>query len=117
MKELSPDLRPDQGEALAEKVYSLIPEGKIRAIPMSFLASLLNTNERETRRAVLMARMHGKIICGTSEGYFKPESDEELLDYYHKARKRCITGLASLREARKLLIERGALGGTEHAPE
>lgn len=88
-------------------IMDYIPTGKDNAVSMKDLAIAMRTDARTVRKMIHSARMDGAIICGTNAGYYKPETDDELLSYYRLARRRALSGLASLKAARAVLKERG----------
>lgn len=97
-------------ETFSDELVSILPHGEENAIKTKELSQYLGLSRRETRDEVLRARLEGKIICSSRHGYFLPETDDELLTFYLWMRKRCLVGLASLSQTRRLLVERGKLG-------
>lgn len=90
-----------------EQLLEIIPEGEEKAISMGTLASMFSTSAREIRQVMYDLRTEGHIIAGTNTGYFKPVTTEELMKYYKMGRARALSGLQSLKAARKELIARG----------
>lgn len=88
-------------------IYDTIPRGEQNAISMAELARRWEADERETRQIIYSARKDGELICSSVRGYFRPETDTELLDWYRTARSRSLGTLESLRTARRTLIAHG----------
>lgn len=85
---------------------------------MRLLAELTGMNCRELRRAICSARIGGTVICASDDGYFSPETLEELRDYYKSRYRSAMTTLRGLKEVRRQLIENGvdvlSLEGRKH---
>lgn len=78
---------PDTNEARSHSILtSLIPTGKANAMPMRFLAKLMETETYSVREEVLKARTDGILICSCQNGYYFPEDLGELQDYYQRRR-------------------------------
>lgn len=88
-------------------LLQLIPKGKEHAISNRELASVLHTTKRELQRLVLQARLDENIIASGSNGYYIPQTDEEMMSYYKTQRKRAMTTLSSLRTVRRILKQKG----------
>ena len=86
-------------------LIDLLPHGKSRAVSMKHLADVFGCTEREVRAMIHRARCDGSIICGDSNGYYLPETREELMRWYRLARKRSLSGLKALKAARQQLRE------------
>ena len=69
-----------------------IPEGARDAVSMRHLAKVHNLSERKMRLAVERARRAGILICSGDNGYFMPETLDEIMDYTHRAKARVKTG-------------------------
>lgn len=74
-----------------ERIVSCMPMGRENAVPMRYIAVILNMSEREVRSAVNEARLAGHMIIGDDFGYYLPETDGELLDYYFRLRSHANT--------------------------
>ena len=98
-------LRCGSSSCLTEIILDILPKGKDRALKMSALAAALHTSERDVRRLIHEARCNGAVIIGDNHGYYIPETREELLPYYFTARKRSVSGLKSLKAAKRKLEE------------
>ena len=92
-----------QPEAQGKQLIGLLPRGKTHAVSMAHLADYFSTSERDVRAMVYRARCEGAIICGDSNGYYLPETREELMRWYRLARKRSLSGLKALKAARQQL--------------
>ena len=64
---------------------------------MQHLARVHGIGERELRRDVENARRAGVLICSSKNGYFMPETFQELKSYARRAEKRAKTNKACLR--------------------
>lgn len=78
-------------EKQVEKIVSCMPMGRENAVPMRYIAVILNMSEREVRSTVNEARLAGHMIVGDDNGYYLPETDGELLDYYFRLRSHANT--------------------------
>ena len=72
---------------------------------MRVLAGRLGVDDRALRAAIMRARESGAIIAGDSAGYYIPADKAELRRYYKTAKKRSLSGLKSLKAARRKLAE------------
>lgn len=88
-----------------QKTLDLIPIGRSNAIPMKQLAFLLGVAPRDIRQAILDARLDGVIVCSGMEGYFFPETVDEMLEFLNAHYSRAMTTLASLKGTREKLKE------------
>ena len=95
-------LAPEQKE-----LYSLLPIGAENAISMHKLAKLLDVDDRATRKQIYNLRLAGVIVAGDNNGYYIPANTAELRSYYFFAKARGISTLASLKSARKALLQYG----------
>ena len=90
-----------------EYLMKCIPTGEKNAIPMSTLALFLNLSERELRSVVLRARKDGCLIATSTNGYFQPETENEMLTYYRTRFTAAMSTLASLKATRNRLKAAG----------
>ena len=90
-----------------ELILPHIGKGKKNAVCRRKIASVLETSKRNISQLVLNARLDGYIIASDNDGYYIPETDEELQSYYKMHRKRAVMALASLKAPRKELVRRG----------
>lgn len=103
----------DSNMSYFKYVYDLIPTGRRKAIRMSELATLLTTNERQTRKIVSDMRASGFLICGDQCGYYRPATSGELKVWYRLANARIETTVKGLRHAEEVLEKRGISGVIE----
>ena len=89
----------------AFSITDFVPYGKAKAVKMSELAAAMHTSEREVRKIIHDARCNGAVICSDNDGYCISETQKDLLPYYSVARKRSISGLKSLKAAKRKLEE------------
>jgi len=92
-------------------IVNAIPTGERNAISMATLRDVSRcANERELRRCIEHLRTNSEIIiCSSDKGYYRPENMQELFKYYNRTHKRAMTNLMSLKHARRILKENGAL--------
>jgi hypothetical protein len=65
-----------------KELYSMLPVGQSKAIPISEVAALWDMPMRSARRMVeRMWRSHYPV-CNLFNGYFRPETREELKAYW-----------------------------------
>ena len=48
---------------------------------MTDLAHVVNIPERSVRFEILQARINGELICSCEQGYFLPESVDDIREY------------------------------------
>lgn len=90
-----------------DALLELIPKGKENAIESGKLAGVLHVSIRGLSQALLQARLDGSIIASCNQGYYIPETDNELLEYYRAQHKHATTQLRSLKPVRQELKRRG----------
>lgn len=98
-------LRCGSSSCLTDSIIDMLPKGKAQAVKMSTLAAALHISDRDVRKLIHEARCNGAVIIGDNNGYYLPDSREELLPYYLAARKRSVSGLKSLKAAKRKLEE------------
>ena len=86
-----------------DRLMMMIPHGEENAVSMRELARLCSASPREVRKMVEVARCDGMIIASSDQGYFIPESKEELLAYYRCVKCRIATAIKTLRPVEDLL--------------
>ncbi len=69
-----------------------IPAGRADAVSMAYLAKINRMTEREVRKAIEQARRAGILICSCENGYFMPETMQEIKAHVHRAGSRIKTG-------------------------
>lgn len=87
-----------------------IPAGRKEAVSMRYLAKIHGLTEREIRRAIEQARRDGMLICSSEQGYFLPETVQEIRAYTRRMSARIRTGRECLEP---FLIELERAGGKE----
>lgn len=65
------------------KISDHLMTGKENAISMADLAHVLQVPERILRMEILQARINGELICSCVNGYFLPESDDDIREYVY----------------------------------
>ena len=63
------------------KIADFLLTGKRNAISMTDLAHVVNIPERSVRFEILQARINGELICSCEQGYFLPESVDDIREY------------------------------------
>ena len=63
------------------KIADFLLTGKKNAISMTDLAHVVNIPERSVRLEILQARINGELICSCEQGYFLPESVDDIREY------------------------------------
>ena len=63
------------------KIADFLLTGKKNAISMADLAHVANIPERSVRFEILQARINGELICSCEQGYFLPESVDDIREY------------------------------------
>lgn len=90
-------------------IVSLIPVGKVNAIPRTRLARLLGTNDRSARALVQKARECGHIIINAQDGrgYYRTEDLDEIERQYKQDTARAMSILSRRKTLRRTLIAAG----------
>ena len=79
-----------------------IPSGRMNAVSMRYLATILGTDRRRIRLLIENARIDGNIIAGTDDGLFIPETEAELREYINRTYSRIQTSVRTLNPAIRL---------------
>lgn len=90
-----------------ERLLNLIPLGRENAIPQSVLAELLKVQVSALKSYVLSARLNGYFVIGDQNGYYRPETLAEMVDYYQYMHQGAITRLRSLKPLKDILKKYG----------
>ena len=93
------DARPNSPH---RTILDRIPSGRDNAVSMRYLASILETSERQIRSMIQNARIDGNIIAGTDAGIFVPETEDELREYVNRSYSHITTSIRTLNPAIKL---------------
>lgn len=88
-------------------LLDLIPYGKDNAVHGNVLDNVLKIDSRARYSMIERARRDGALICSCNDGYYRPETPEEMHIYYETAHKKAITILSTLKATRKVLIACG----------
>lgn len=59
-------------------IYEYLKQGEKNAITSKELAQILHIDTRYIRQMVRNERMIGHFICGSSKGYYMPETDADV---------------------------------------
>ena len=73
-----------------------IPTGRRDAISMRHLARVHNLSCRKMRLAIEQARRAGILVCSCEDGYFMPETLDEIKEHARRMGERVKTGRACL---------------------
>lgn len=101
---------------LYKQILLIIGKGKEQGIHLKELCKFTGTEERAARKAIEAIRRKGVVICSTAlDGYFLPETIEELKQYLRQEEHRGRSTFFTIKSARKLLQELNevAENGTE----
>ncbi len=90
-----------------DDLLGFISVGRENAISLAMLSNLSGLGEREVRRQIMYARKDGVLVCSGDEGYFKPETIDELADYYKRFHSSALTTLSCLKATRRELRRNG----------
>ena len=92
-------------------LLEFIPFGSKNAIKREELVRLSGMSDREMRRCIEELRKETPIVnLQNGRGYFRPETEEELVHYVTQEKARAMTILRNLKAAKKQLqIVRGQL--------
>lgn len=88
---------------LEEIIYHSIPTGKYNAIHTIEIQKRTGTSEREIRKTIENLRRKGTCICSGANGYYLPETEEELIQYIRTVKKTAKSSLYTLKTARREL--------------
>lgn len=85
-------------------LLSLIPKGRSNAIQRKYLINALGVKSvREVSSIVASARNAGLIIASCTDGYYIPENEAELEEFYNWMRGKSLSALKALKATRKRL--------------
>lgn len=79
-----------------EWLTNSIPKGRRDAISMGHLARVHNLSSRKMRLAIEQARRAGILVCSCEQGYFMPETLDEIKEHARRMGERVKTGRACL---------------------
>ena len=85
----------------------IIPKGKANAIRSAELQRIWQTDKRGVSARIRRLREAGSLICSGNAGYYRPETAEELQEFYRLMRAKAIGLLSVLKETRKELQRQG----------
>lgn len=85
---------------LEEIIYNSIPSGKDNAIHTIEIQKRTGSPERKIRKTIEILRRKGMIICSGANGYYLPETEEELIQYIRTVKKTAKSSLYTLKTAR-----------------
>lgn len=93
----------------------ILKEGKENAVTNADLQQIMHTSRREVSQMIHLLREQGSIICGDSQGYYKPQTDNELIQGYDVLWKKAVSNLAVLKAMRREIKKRNLLPQTAEA--
>ena len=87
----------------------IIPAGRENAISRQSVAAALGMSDRQTRKAIELARAEGLLIINEQDGrgYYRSEDVKELLRQYRQDTARAMTILTRRKALRDTLLEMG----------
>lgn len=88
---------------ISEMILQAIGTGEKNAANVEQLSMITGLNDRELRKAVERLRRDGYVIISSDNGYYYPETVEEVKRYISKESKRARSIFFTLRSARELL--------------
>ena len=86
-------------------IMEYIPVGAEHSIHMKTLGNLLHIDTRAVRSLIHAARLNGEIICGTNDGYFQPQTEEELDRWIRRAEASVKSTCIALHSAKRAKAE------------
>lgn len=86
-------------------IKDYIFKGEENAVSLSELCRITGLENRTLRLVIETERRNGTVICSSVNGYFYPETEQELQAYVHQERARASSIKAGLRAAERLLKE------------
>ena len=85
-------------------ILNLIPFGREKAIKAPQLVALAGCGSpRQLRRIIHAARSGGAMICSCSDGYFRPETQQETAAFVNRLSRQARSNFAACQSARKSL--------------
>ena len=93
---------------MTQKIADLLPEGRENAVPAKELAKIAGfSGVRGLQRAIAREREHVVILstCGLGGGYFRPASDEEIMQFIRTLEARSRNTAVALQSAKAALKE------------
>lgn len=88
-----------QSKRVSSGVLALIGTGAKNAIHQSEIIKLTGLSSREVTIIMENLRRSGEVIISSCQGYYKPETVEELTDYINRERNRAKNILKTLQSA------------------
>lgn len=67
-----------------------IPTGKENAVKCSELAKMFGCNVRKITRSINALRNKGVVICSDSNGFYKPQNNEDIKSFVHQMNHRAL---------------------------
>lgn len=89
--------------SVSERILQTIGTGESGAVSAEQLTMITGLTSRELRKAVETLRRDGYVIISSDNGYYYPETVEEVKRYIGKESRRARSIFFTLRSARELL--------------
>ena len=86
-------------------IKDFISTGEENAVSLAELCRITGLENRTLRLVIETERRNGTVICSSVNGYFYPETVQELQAYVHRERARSRSITRSLRAAERTLKE------------
>lgn len=92
-------------KTIAERIIDRIGSGKGNAVNMAAVAREYGIDDRTVRRIIYNARIHGTVIIGDKNGYYKPSKNDiaELKRFCNSKRKSAMGALKIWKQGNDLL--------------
>lgn len=84
-------------------IKDFISTGEENAVSLAELCRITGLENRTLRLVIETERRNGTVICSSVNGYFYPETEQELQAYVHRERARSRSITRSLRAAETTL--------------
>ena len=89
--------------SVTEMILSAIDKGEDNAVSLEQLINITGLPNREVRKIIETLRRAGHVIISSDNGYYYPETVEELKRYINRESSRARSILITLSSARELL--------------
>lgn len=84
-----------------------LPRGKAAAVKSCELQRIWNKDRRQVSAIIEDLRRSGEMICSCGNGYFLPETLQEVSDFYWNMYSRSMSILYTLKDTGKYLKDHG----------
>lgn len=84
-------------------ILNMLGTGEKNAVHLKAIMKKTELKNREVRKCIEQLRRNGTVIISNKNGYFKPETPEELQKYINQEEHRAKSVFYTLKNARQLL--------------